>query len=375
MGTNTKIEWCDHTFNPWRGCSHVSAGCDHCYAERQSKRNPRVLGHWGEEAPRAMAAEAHWKLPLRWHRDAEKAEVSRRVFCASLGDVFEDRAELIAPRRRLFSIIDQTPWLDWLLLTKRPHNIRRLWIPIDEDTADARVLMARAIRAAEATARSQCTGSLAAEHGAFRRRMADDQYRGNVWLLTSVENENTVDRTSHLLQCGDLSPILGLSCEPLLGPVRLGLATPCDRNCSEYQNAECPGTSGLCIMQRHVDWVIVGGESGPNARPMHPDWARSIRDQCQAAGVPFFFKGWGEWSPFYDRDMDDPDWRSVPLESERVTRINLHGGHGFHGERVVYFRRVGKKTAGRLLDGREWSELPNTNGTCHGDSQHVEAGP
>jgi protein gp37 len=91
---------------------------------------------------------------------------------------------------------------------------------------------------------------------------------------------------------------------------------------------------------------------------MHPDWARSIRDQCQAAGVPFFFKQWGALDPFYDRDKDDPDWRNVPKEGPTITRMNLAGGQGFHGERVIYFRRGWKRAAGRLLDGREWNEYP-----------------
>ena len=112
-----------------------------------------------------------------------------------------------------------------------------------------------------------------------------------------------------------------------------------------------------------LHWVIVGGESGAKARPMHPQWAKSLRDQCVAADVPFFFKQWGEWQITYDRDHDDPDWRNCPKPKNNTERyINLEGGHGFHGERVCFARCVGKKTAGRLLDGREWNQFPEVAG-------------
>lgn len=109
-----------------------------------------------------------------------------------------------------------------------------------------------------------------------------------------------------------------------------------------------------------IDLVIVGGESGPGARPMHPDWARSLRDQCQAAGVAFHFKQHGEWVSIYDRDRDDPDWRKVPKPGDwdRKRWLNLAGGQGFHGDKLNMMRRVGKKRAGRLLDGRTWDEMP-----------------
>lgn len=127
MAENSKIEWTNHTFNPWRGCQKVSPGCQHCYAETLSKRNPAVLGEWGPNGKRVIASEAHWRLPLKWNKAAKLAGERHRVFCASLADVFEDRPELVAPRVRLFHLISETPNLDWLLLTKRPENIRRFW--------------------------------------------------------------------------------------------------------------------------------------------------------------------------------------------------------------------------------------------------------
>jgi protein gp37 len=126
MGANSKIQWTNHTFNPWRGCSKVSAGCQHCYAEAMSRRNPAVLGEWGPKGTRVVAAEAMWRQPLKWDRDAQAAGVRARVFCASLADVFEDRADLETPRHELLRLIDSTRSLDWLLLTKRPENVLRL---------------------------------------------------------------------------------------------------------------------------------------------------------------------------------------------------------------------------------------------------------
>jgi hypothetical protein len=144
-----------------------------------------------------------------------------------------------------------------------------------------------------------------------------------------------------------------ISAEPLLGPIDL----------RDYlAGEEEPNMVGECVGWRPpLDWVVVGGESGPDARPMHPDWARSIRDQCAAAEVPFFFKQWGEYRPVYDRDRDDPDWRrchDIATESPRGQWLNLAGGQGFHGDRVVRVDRLGKKAAGRALDFTEHREFP-----------------
>lgn len=285
MGANSKIEWTDHTFNLWRGCQHAvlgdgseHPGCANCYAEAMSGRNPKLLGKWGPDGTRVMASAEMWRQPLKWNREAEAAGVRDRVFCASLSDVFEEwdgpihdhkgkvlhQRTLDDLRRDLFQLIDATPWLDWILVTKRPGNVLRMW-PLP-----------------------------------FNGREPSDQLylrRNNCWLLTSISNQDTADElVPQLLACRDLVPVLGLSCEPLLGPINLRLGQRDDGQ----------------PWERHlvIDWVIVGGESGHNARPMHPDWARSLRDQCQDAGVPFFFKQWG------------------------------------------------KKAAGRLLDGREWNEFP-----------------
>jgi protein gp37 len=302
----TKIEWCDFTFNPWIGCAKVSAGCANCYAETlMDKRYGRAK--WGPNGTRVKTSAANWKKPLKWNRDAARDGVRRRVFCASLADVFEDRNELIAWRDELFALIAETPHLDWLLLTKRPENVNRLVAQLCwPDTG----------------------------------RLMPYGLPTNVWLGTSVENQEQADkRIPELLKVP--AAVRFLSMEPLLGPVKL--------NSVQYNNGGSGGGVLLDVLGGEfstiagsgykcgrIDWVIVGGESGPNARPMHPEWARSIRDECQAAGVPFFFKQWGE-----------------------------HDGNE---------KRVGKKAAGRLLDGCEWSEFPQTNHIADA-SKMVETAP
>lgn len=327
MGMGTKIEWTSYrkpdgtvvpgaTFNPWRGCTKVSAGCTNCYAETMSGRNPGTLGVWGRHGTRVIAAESYWRQPLRWNREAEQAGERRRVFCASLSDVFEgpetmpasEWPKVEAARARLFGLIWDTPWLDWLLLTKRPQHVQSL-IPQE-----------------------------------WRDRLPH-----NVWLGTSVEHQAAADeRIPHLLNVP--AAVRFLSCEPLLGPVDLsewvtaggepldwtpdGDAPPGDYNPLLRQWETRPNNGGL-------HWIIVGGESGPNARPMHPAWARSLRDQCQAAGVAFFFKQWGAWHP---------DCLCATPRPCADTPRPQPGGIG------VMFR-CGKH-AGRLLDGVEHNEYP-----------------
>lgn len=258
MAENTKIEWTHHTFNPWRGCTKVSAGCANCYAETLSKRNPATLGIWGDSGTRVVAAESYWKQPLKWNRDAAAAGERRRVFCASLADVFEDRPELTKPRRRLFDLINETPDLDWLLLTKRPENIEPMFDDVKRHF-----------------------------------NWDEDMSVMNIWLGTSVENQEQADkRIPELLKIP--AAVRFLSCEPLLGPVDLLKAFPA-MGCSRFKDVD--ETTGEVLADgaglADIHWVIAGGESGPNARPMHPDWARSLRDQCKAANVPIFIKQMG----------------------------------------------------------------------------------
>jgi protein gp37 len=295
VGETTKIEWCDATLNPWRGCSKVSPGCTHCYAEAGSKRNPKVLGVWGDGGTRVIASEAKWREPLKWDRDAARVGERRRVFCASLADVFEDRDELMAPRDRLWSLINRTPNLDWLLLTKRPEIARNY--------LDATLM--------------------------------GHEPPTNVWLGVSVEDQARADeRIPILLQIP--AAIKFLSAEPLLGPVDVR------RYLGLYDD------SGDLIPG--VDWVIVGGESGHRARPMDLAWARSIRDQCQAAGVPYFFKQAGS------RPFDSDAMRAVPGHDRRMTTVE----EATSDESLAVLGACLDAGAVRLRDpkGGELSELP-----------------
>lgn len=235
MAENSAIEWTDHTFNPWIGCSKVSPGCKHCYAETlMDTRYGRVK--WGVNGTRVRTGPDNWKKPERWNRQAEAEGRRARVFCASLADVFEDRPELVEWRADLWALIEATPSLDWQLLTKRPEN-RHM----------------------------------------FPYRWLEEVFPPNVWIGTSVENQEAADeRIPELLKIP--AAVRFLSCEPLLGFVDvvswLGTGHP------EFD----PG----------VDWVIVGGESGPKARPFDLGWAESIEQQCAHASVACFVKQLGD---------------------------------------------------------------------------------
>ncbi|MBB4207245.1 DUF5131 family protein [Roseinatronobacter bogoriensis] len=302
MAENSNIEWTDHTFNPWIGCQKVSPGCDHCYAETWDARGLQQReSRWGPHATRTRTSAANWRKPLAWNRAAEKAGKRARVFCASLADVFDNHPS-IQPEWRadLWQMIADTPHLDWLLLTKRPQNIERM--------------------------------------------LPDGWGEGweRVWLGTTVENQTEANRRIPQLKAVP-ARVRFLSCEPMHGPVDLIEAT---RRVIRHPNYLGIG----------LHWVICGGESGPSARPMHPDWARSLRDQCAAAGVAFHFKQWGEWAPRRCAQPGDL------LNANRAVIVRPDGSitsglMAYNRDAWVMDKR-GKKAAGRLLDGREWNELP-----------------
>lgn len=314
---NSKIEWTHHTFNSWWGCVKVSPGCEHCYAESFSKRTGQAIWGPAKTTDRRLFGDKHWAEPLKWNAAAKAAGERHRVFCASMADVFEDHPQVVESRVRLLDLIVQTPHLNWLLLTKRPEHVN--WMI------------------------EQATGFSDSE-------MWFHAVGDRVWVGTSVENQEYADkRIPELLNIP--AKIRFLSCEPLLGPVNLddwfGLEEgnewrdclcdeidPSDRPCMVCETRKELGK------ESGIDWVIVGGESGHHARPMDPQWAQSLRDQCQSAGVAFHFKQWGEWIPTYHEDWHNP---GVPV---RV------------GDRYKYMIKAGKKAAGRLLDGREWNEYP-----------------
>lgn len=280
MGAKTKIAWCHHTMNLWWGCHKVSPACKNCYAESFSKRT----GHrvWGADAPRRFFGDAHWREPVKWNAAAEKAGERRRVFCGSMMDVLElhplsaVHVDQNLARRRLFALIGATPWLDWLLLTKRPENF------------------------------AECFPDWA---GGLPR---------NIWMGTTVEDQEYADlRIPHLLKIPAL--VRFLSCEPLLGPVDLRLRyASCDACGGRFDVAAraCPSCGDrhkISYGSAGIHWVIAGGESGHHHREHQLEWSRSLRDQCAEAAVSFFFKQLGEAASEFKPFADAPGRRRLPL--------------------------------------------------------------
>ncbi len=383
MSDTTKIEWADSTFNPWIGCTKVSTevsgggGCDHCYAERDTPvrvLRGKGIETWGTGAPRQRTSAEYWKQPLRWNERPffECAECStecnwrgecdagacpscgghvvsarRRVFCASLADVFDNEVDP-AWRADLFALVDATPNIDWLLLTKRIGNAHRM---IAEALA---IIVGR-----------HHTGSI----GTWPWP--------HVWLGATVVNQAEADRdVPKLLRTAAACRFLSI--EPMLGEIDLLRAVSCE-HCQgfgfhhhgpdEIGCSACEGhqASPIDLAESGLDWVIAGGESGHGARPADPQWFRSLRDQCAAAGVPFLFKQWGEWGPDAEAsraclgcggekkdvatsagdcrrcgptewdEVDDPDWSYSTMT------------------------RFGKAAAGRALDGAEHNGFPEAH--------------
>lgn len=358
MGETTTIEWTDHTFSPWWGCTKIAgpgglgSACDHCYADALAKR----YGHdvWGKHAPRRLIGPA-WNTPLLWDRKAAGGEPGPKtgrarhlVFCASMADVFEDHdgpmvdhrgivvagRSLDTERQRLFELIRATPNLVWLLLTKRPENVLRM-VP-------------------------------------ERWRVA---WPSNVWVGTTIEDQARADiRIPRLLQIH--APVLFVSYEPALGSVDLGLAADHSGHERDHittdvypQCLDCSTDDEVVDWTvpagQRIGWVIAGGESGPGARPAHPEWFRSVRDQCATAGVPFLFKQWGEWIA-YEPDAQPPFFTSQ--HGDMVDGHHLPAGLSEHHQVGSWwwpdpmddttYRRVGKKAAGRALDGVTHTGFP-----------------
>lgn len=302
MGKDSGIQWTTHTFNPWRGCTKVSAGCTNCYAETLSKRNPKALGVWGDDGTRVVAAESYWRQPIAWDRAARATGERHRVFCASLADVFEDRPELAEPRDRLFGLIAATRGLDWLVLTKRPERAREYLVRKNHwGAAEAYQDLVYGVNSGTSLGDG----------------LADWPPR-NVWLGVSVEDQQRADeRIPILLKIP--AAVRFLSVEPLLGPIDL-TDLACGENALSTVRVT-PGPDGNGIEEQHdpcINWVIVGGESGSKARPFDLQWARSIRNQCKSAGVSFFMKQIGAYPRFTEADI----WAG---ETDKIRR-DSHGG-------------------------------------------------
>ncbi len=318
MGENSSIEWTDHTFNPWTGCTRVSPGCQHCYAESWAKRS-NIVG-WGPKAPRRRTSAAAWKKPRQWNAEAAREGVRMKVFVASLADIFDDHAS-IEPEWRwdLWKLIHETPCLDWLMLTKRPENWPT-FLPVSEPS------------------------------GAF----------ANLRLGVTIEDQARFNERGPVLQfAADIGWPTFVSYEPALGPV-------------DWSPALQPHAPA-------IGWMIAGGEQGP--RPCHPAWIRSTEEQCRAAGVPFLLKQWGTWlvgEPSEEPD-DDGNPYGLPLKFQDGETFDVvSDGHDivfsaalgqqagptqiwrdYYGWQGELIRKVGKERAGRLLDGRLHDGMPS----------------
>lgn len=254
MAENTGIEWCDHTFNPWRGCAEVSPGCANCYAREFAKRNPRVLGEWGQPGHRAMASEHYWQQPLSWEIKAAEEGRRRRVFCGSMMDFFEDRPELHVPRRKAVRLMWRTEdWLDWLIVTKRPENYGGVNRPSLWPTG---------------------LGWATHDGSPWSLRGCISEFN-NVWLGVTVEDQKRADERIPLL-LSIPAYVRFLSMEPLLEEV----------NIEKHLGR---GTAG-------ISWVIVGGESlqAGRQRPAWVEWIESVVEQCRRLKLPVFVKQMGD---------------------------------------------------------------------------------
>ena len=336
----TKIEWTDETWNPITGCTQISEGCQNCYAKRMANR---LKGRCGYDADNPFKITQHPERldqPLRWKKP-------RKIFVCSMGDLFhpEIRSDFIEV---MFGIMSFLPQHTFLVLTKRPWQAEAFFR--NRTLAQCRQQIYwyfdDGVGPTEEEVESSC--------GAWPLP--------NVWIGVTCETQARADeRIPILLQIP--AAVRYVSVEPMLGPIKLEHYFPeyDYRPTYEYfRIAYGLDSNKPVIVRSGLDWVICGGETGPGARPMHPDWVRSLRDQCQAAGVPFFFKSWGDWQ----------DGSALDTNAKHMIVLNngetVEPGHELsitQREKWQYLRacmmsRVGKKNAGRLLDGQQWNEYP-----------------
>lgn len=296
MSAKSAIEWTDATWNPVTGCTKVSQGCKNCYAEREWPRLQHLPAYTGRAFTDVRCHPERLQEPLHWRKP-------RKIFVCHNADLFHESVPFDFICKVIATCI-QAEQHTFQILTKRPERMLE-W---------------------------------SLQHARERTSWPAP----NVWLGVSVEDQATADeRIPLLLQTP--AAVRWISAEPLLGPISFeGMFA----NPNDYRD----GTNAL----EELGWVVTGGESGPNARALHPDWARSLRDQCQAAGVPFFFKQWGEWLSG-EKYGDTFRWQDGKLQMVRFGRGEDDQGFWDDKKPCAF---VGKKAAGRLLDGREWSEYP-----------------
>lgn len=331
MVASTKIEWADSVFNPVTGCTPISPGCANCYAKRMSRRLAGRCGYPKDEPFRVTLHPEKLEEPLHWKKP-------RRVFVCSMGDLFHNDVptDFLV---NVFAVMSLTPQHTFMLLTKRPKAMAELmrdnfheevWYARDM-LIDKGIVPYTLWKHMEYWEQQDDLDVGVPVRTMFSYEPAPEWPLPNVWLGVTAENQQTADkRIPILLQTP--AAVHFVSVEPMLGPVRL-------QHCWKCKGPDIEGC--LCEQDFYgsVDWVICGGETGPGARPVHPDWVRGLRNQCQAAGVPFFFKSWGEWHES-DLQSNSRGWQT----------------HLWPDGKLMY--RMGRKKAGRLLDGRTWEEYP-----------------
>lgn len=359
----TKIEWCDETWNPVTGCTKVSPGCKHCYAERDWPRLTHLPSYKGRAFTDVATHSERVDQPLRWSRP-------RLIFVNSMSDLFHDDVpfDFIAA---VFGVMAAAPQHTFQILTKRPMRMLEFFRWIDAHPArkdfDSSLLYAKYPGADwRPFFLAQCTAQVMPGADRHKIDLQDKWPLPNVWLGVSVEDQAAANaRIPLLLQTP--AAVRWISAEPLLGPVDLHnvavpeeedtLRKPWEFEGSKFNALQAHDDDRFHQPPATLDWVVVGGESGPKARPMHSRWVRNLRDQCSVAGVPFLFKQWGEWAP-------------AGFEELRRLGDLMRSGHAIHvngddrepdgrfkrgDEHLV---RVGKKTSGRLLEGVLHDEYP-----------------
>lgn len=311
MGKKSKIGWTHGTFSGWGGCAKVSPGCANCYAEREDTTRHYTTDGWGVGKPRKLATDEYWKKPIEWNREAAANHTRMMVFTASISDVFDTEVP-IEWLARLLDLIRVTPSIDWQVLTKRIEQV---------------------ISRLEATASLQPVGS--ALHDWIEAWLGG-WAPANIWMGTSVEDQERMDeRIFHLLTIPATRRWLSL--EPLVGPVTVG----------EFLGS---GPLKPWLKGAKVDWLVVGGESGPRARPLHPEWVYNLIDESRLHKTPLFFKQWGEFAP------------AEEIEAFEENQFLNSGGEmvfvGAGRNAVQKMFRVGTAKAGMKVRGQLLNEFP-----------------
>lgn len=362
----SKIEWTNKTWNPVVGCSKVSPGCKNCYAIRMAWRLQHIhhsADKYAGTVEKTANSHLNWTgrinmieselvKPFKWKKPS-------MIFVNSQSDLFHESIpfEFV---RKVFGVMSVCDWHTFQILTKRPKRMVDFFEWMQETDPDWQNDPAHETY--------DLCDAYGIETGCGSAFETEAWPLKNVWLGVSVENQQTADeRIPFLLKVP--AAVRFLSCEPLLGPVRLDMLSRQEYDMTFYDNCltgfKAHGAGGWHAEK--IDWVIVGGESGKDARPMHPDWVRSLQDQCQKASTAFFFKQWGEWLPNnnYTGDGGKPLGRFFDNEFK-------HGNCVWDGNASsICMTKVGKKIAGRQIDGREWNYFPRQQNSPISDDPDI----